>query len=133
MTPDDHGRPEPILAVRSDTLVFVYGTLKRGHRNHHWLADAIELGAAELPGALLHDLGPFPMAIAGDGRVMGELYAVTKPCLERLDRLEGYPRLYGRHRMALMDGRTAWVYLGRPRQVRHVPPISSGLWPGPTG
>ena len=32
MTPDDHGRPDPIVAVRSDTLVFVYGTPNRGPR-----------------------------------------------------------------------------------------------------
>ena len=133
MTPDDLGRPAPIAASRAETLVFVYGTLKRGHSNHHWLADAVDLGAAELPGAVLHDLGPFPMAIAGDGRVIGELYAVTEACLDRLDRLEGYPRLYNRHRMALVDGRAAWVYLGRAQEVRHVRPIASGIWRGTTG
>jgi gamma-glutamylcyclotransferase (GGCT)/AIG2-like uncharacterized protein YtfP len=113
----------------SDSLVFVYGTLKRGHANHHWLAEAPYRGEASLAGAVLHDLGPFPMAIPGEGRIHGEVYAVDPAQLARLDRLEGVPRLYERMERTLDDGRRAWVYLGRPRQVRHVAPISSGLWP----
>jgi gamma-glutamylcyclotransferase (GGCT)/AIG2-like uncharacterized protein YtfP len=116
---------------RNPELVFVYGTLQRGHLNHHWLADAPFLGEAELPDVVLHDLGPFPMAVPGDGLVRGEVYAVDAPGLARLDRLEGYPRLYDRRPLPLADGRTAWVYLGRPHQVRHVPAIADGRWIGP--
>jgi gamma-glutamylcyclotransferase (GGCT)/AIG2-like uncharacterized protein YtfP len=117
-------------APLSGMLVFVYGTLKRGHGNHHWMAGAAFLGEARLPGAVLHDLGPFPMAIRGDGVVWGEVYGIDANVLSRLDGLEGYPRLYERHVMALADGRRAWVYLGRPRQVRFVPRIEDGLWRG---
>ncbi|MCT0207543.1 gamma-glutamylcyclotransferase [Synechococcus sp. CS-1332] len=46
-------------------LVFVYGTLKRGHGNHHWLAEAPFHGEGTEGGLVLHDLGPFPMAIPG--------------------------------------------------------------------
>ena len=114
-------------------LVFVYGTLKRGQGNHHWLAEAVFLGESTLSGAVLHDLGPFPMAIEGEGAVQGEVYGVDAAGLARLDRLEGHPRLYGRRLMALADGRAAWVYLGRRRQVRNVPPIADGCWRGPRG
>ena len=76
--------------------MFVYGTLKRGHGNHHWLAGAPFLGEAALPDVVLHDLGPFPMAVPGEGRVWGEVYAVDAAGLARLDRLESYPRLYDR-------------------------------------
>jgi gamma-glutamylcyclotransferase (GGCT)/AIG2-like uncharacterized protein YtfP len=112
-------------------LVFVYGTLKRGHGNHHWLAEAVFLGESSLHDAVLHDLGPFPMAIEGDGAVQGEVYAVDDAGLARLDRLEGTPRLYGRHHRTLADGRRAWVYLGQWRQVRNVPRIADGCWRGP--
>jgi len=116
--------PEPL------ELVFVYGTLKRGQVNHHCLAAARWLGEAELPGLVLHDLGPFPMAVPGDGCIQGELYAVDPAALERLDHLEGCPRLYRRQRLPLGDGRQAWVYLGRPRQVRHSPVLADGVWRG---
>jgi len=112
-------------------LVFVYGTLKRGHGNHHWLLEAPFLGEAVLPDVVLHDLGPFPMAVPGEGLVRGEVYGVDAAGLARLDRLEGYPRLYDRRPLALADGRHAWVYLGRPHQVRHVSAIADGCWRGP--
>ena len=30
--------------------------------------------------------------------------------------------------LSLNDGRQAWVYLGRPRQVRHAPLVVGGSW-----
>jgi gamma-glutamylcyclotransferase (GGCT)/AIG2-like uncharacterized protein YtfP len=118
-------------ADNGEVLVFVYGTLKRGHGNHHWLAGAPFQGEAELPDVVLHDLGPFPMAVPGEGKVLGEVYRIDAGALARLDRLEGYPRLYDRRPLPLADGRSAWVYLGRPHQVRHVHAIADGLWKGP--
>ena len=108
--------------------MFVYGTLQRGEKNHHWLEGASWQGEAELPGVVLHDLGPFPMAVIGAGLALGEVYAVEGSGLARLDELEGYPRLYDRQVMELVDGRRAWVYLGRPRQVRHAPVLRGGVW-----
>ena len=191
-------------------LVFVYGSLKRDQSNHDLLSAPSFQGEARAPGLVLHDLGPFPMAIAAepirsqavespgdnDGRsgfqgdagirnaavtqgerkamghsetwtrsqratrpgtedrtelradhgfgsaaasarsghaaspsIAGEVYAVDGETLAQLDRLEGVPRLYQRQRMQLLDGRQAWVYLGQPRQVRHVPTLPDGRWP----
>lgn len=112
-----------------ETPLFVYGTLKRGQPNHARLEGAHWLGEAWLEGACLYDLGPFPMAIAAAGRVGGELHAVAPGGLARLDAFEGCPRLYERHWLPLSDGRRAWVYLGRARQVRHSRPLPEGLWP----
>ena len=120
-----------------EQLVFVYGTLMRGMANHRHLAGAPCLGTAELAGFALYDLGPFPMAIAsGDRshRLHGELYAVPPAQLQALDRFEGAPRLYRRQAEPLADGRSVWLYVGQPRQVRHVAVIPSGRWikPPPT-
>jgi hypothetical protein len=65
--------------------VFVYGTLRRGQSNHHLLAGARWGGEQRLPGARLHNLGPFPMAIvtpdtAADA-VQGELWWVDAATL----------------------------------------------------
>lgn len=110
-------------------LVFVYGTLKRGQANHPQLGGAPFAGVATMPGLDLHDLGPFPMAIDGEGRVQGEVYRVDAGTLSRLDRFEGAPRLYRREARVLADGRRAWIYLGRARQVRHSPRLPHGIWP----
>ncbi len=115
---------------RNPELVFVYGTLKRGFVNHHWLAGCGFEGEGTVAGLVLHDLGPFPMAIPGSGAVRGEVFRLAAEALGRLDRLEGYPRLYDRMPMPLLDGRWAWVYVGRPRQVRFVPAMAEGLWMG---
>lgn len=121
--------PEPETAP---TQVFVYGTLKRGLANHHWLAGAVYGGERLLSGARLYDLGPFPMAVASEaGQIHGELYAISWLGLAALDRLEGVPRLFQRQLLPLSDGDLAWVYLGQRRQVRFSALIASGRWSGP--
>lgn len=120
-------------APQAHELVFVYGSLRRGMANHVQLAGATWLGEGAIEGLTLHDLGPFPMAVnQGDpqARLQGELYAVAAAALPALDRFEGVPRLYQRQRWTLTDGRAAWVYVGQPRQVRHVPVLPQGLWSG---
>lgn len=113
--------------------VLVYGSLKRGFANHPWLGGARFLGNGVMQGLALHDLGPFPMAVpSADGALLhGELYAVDGALLARLDQLEGTPRLYERWRHPLLGGGEAWVYVGRPAQVRHAPRLADGRWQGP--
>lgn len=112
-------------------LVFVYGTLKRGHSNHHWLAGATFLGRRLLRGGRLHDLGPYPMAVLSPDKqavIHGELFAVTEEGLARLDQLEGYPSFYDRSLQTLSTGETAWVYHGRPAQVADAPAVAFADW-----
>lgn len=165
-TPRKPANHEPEAMAQADgpgaagEPVFVYGTLQRGHSNHHWLAGASFVGQRQLGGAQLFDLGPFPMAVAVAGDleassggtatdaaassttatdapaaadstlapIHGELYRVSANGLAQLDLLEGCPRLYGRHWLQLLDGSHAWVYLGRPRQVRHARLLADGRW-----
>lgn len=110
--------------------VFVYGTLKRGEANHHWLAEARFGGRRRLEGVRLHDLGPYPMAVPAEdaGIVHGELYTVDAAGLAGLDRLEDVPDEYERRRLRLCDGGEAWVYMGRPEQVLGRPLVAYGDW-----
>jgi gamma-glutamylcyclotransferase (GGCT)/AIG2-like uncharacterized protein YtfP len=111
--------------------VFVYGSLRQGQSNHGRLLGARHEGEGILEGADLHDLGPYPMAVSGSGRVQGEVFAVSRELLLALDRFEGVPRLYRRQRRRLVDGRRVWAYLGQAHQVRHSPLLPEGRWEGP--
>jgi gamma-glutamylcyclotransferase (GGCT)/AIG2-like uncharacterized protein YtfP len=75
------------------SLLFVYGTLKRGGGNHHHLADQTFVGAARtVPGFRLVDLGGYPgitTAAADRNGVAGEVWSVDPAALQRLDAFEG--------------------------------------------
>lgn len=94
-------------------LLFVYGSLKRGHANHEQLAGAAFLGRAQTaPGYTLYRVGVYPgLAPGGQGVVVGELYGVAPEAFRRLDEFEGCPWLYERGRVQLADGRWAHTYL----------------------
>lgn len=88
-------------------LVFVYGTLKRGCSNHHFLAEQRFVGEARtVPGFRLYNLGGYPgmvpHATDRDG-VTGEIWEVDEACLRRLDALEGLAEgLYRREPIPLL-------------------------------
>lgn len=89
--------------------VFVYGTLKKGYRNHRVLGDSKFLAEAKTASLyLLHDCGSYPcMTVAEkDGKqITGEIYEVTDPrILVDLDRLEGVGSgLYRRETIKLVN------------------------------
>jgi gamma-glutamylaminecyclotransferase len=90
-----------------NTLLFVYGTLKRGCSNHHQLADQTYVAPAQTaPGYCLYDFGGYPGIVATpDNRagVVGEVWSVDDAALERLDHFEGvHEGLYHRTTLPLM-------------------------------
>ncbi|HEY5078937.1 MAG TPA: gamma-glutamylcyclotransferase family protein [Opitutaceae bacterium] len=103
------------------SLVFVYGTLKRGCSNHHLLAGQAFLGEARTPqGFALFSLGSHPGMVeipADSGSVTGEVWSVDEECLEQLDALEGTEEgIYRRGAVPLLDpfagrGVEAYFYL----------------------
>ncbi len=106
-------------------LVFVYGTLKKGQRNHHIL----ETGNAKFIGAtvtkeekfLMHVFesvsspGKFTPGVFlnGAGKISGELYEVNSKTLCELDRLEGLGEKYDRMSVILSNDMQAWIYIER--------------------
>ncbi|MCX6955907.1 MAG: gamma-glutamylcyclotransferase [Verrucomicrobia bacterium] len=93
--------------MSTENLVFVYGTLKRGCSNHHFLTGQKFLGEARTrPGFRLYALGGFPgmipLSIDRDG-VKGEVWSVDAAALVRLDGLEGLNEgMYRRERIVLL-------------------------------
>ena len=116
--------------LEARTLVFVYGTLLVGERNHRHLTGARLVGEARTkPAFWLHDLGPFPALVAGgEHAVLGEVYAVDEAVLAALDRLEDHPRLYRRTSIVLANRSSVETYLLTPKQVAGHPIIDSGSW-----
>ncbi len=93
--------------MSNETLVFVYGSLKRGGSNQHYLAGQKFIGMARtMPGFRLFDLGTYPgMVPFADDRdgVSGEVWSVEVDCLEHLDLLEGIVEgLYRREPITLL-------------------------------
>ena len=87
------------------TILFVYGTLKRGLKNHHLIADQVFLGEAVTePQYRVFDLGPHPGLVEDTAHglaVKGELWAVTPDCLAKLDEFEIATDLFVRKRIAV--------------------------------
>ncbi len=75
------------------SLLFVYGTLKRGGSNHQYLAGQKFLGVARTtPGYRLFDLGGFPGLVPvpeDKAGVVGEVWEVDANALAGMDKLEG--------------------------------------------
>jgi gamma-glutamylcyclotransferase (GGCT)/AIG2-like uncharacterized protein YtfP len=108
----------------SPVRLFLYGTLKRGGRNHRLMAGQAFAGpAATAPRYRLFDLGPFPGLVeaASGVSVRGELWDVTPECLAALDCFEGTDvGLFRRAEVELADGTRVQGYFytegveGRP-------------------
>lgn len=110
------------------TLLFVYGTLKRGCSNHAQMDGQEFVGPARTEaGFTLYDLGGYPAIVAEPGDrngVVGEVWRVDAEGLSRLDRFEGvHEGLYRREPIALQPpyaGRAIDAYVsvlpvsGRP-------------------
>ena len=109
-------------------LVFVYGTLMRGERNHTYLRHSQRLGHWRTPPLFsLYSLVSYPVACAGGRQVLqGEIYRISAETFAQLDALEEYPRVYTRERLNTPWG-PAWVYLQR-RPPPRATLIPSGRW-----
>ncbi|MDJ0269122.1 MAG: gamma-glutamylcyclotransferase [Aigarchaeota archaeon] len=69
-------------------LLFVYGLLMCGFSLHGRLKGSRLVGRGFIEGYRLIDLGEYPGAVMGDGRVWGEVYEISESLLEELDRVE---------------------------------------------
>jgi gamma-glutamylaminecyclotransferase len=110
--------------VGKTILLFVYGTLRRGHRNHRLIADQRFLGeAATEPRYRLYDLGPYPGLVrdaAAGLAVAGELWEVGACCLGELDAFEGDTDGFVRDVVAVPGG------VGRVEAYFYAGPIPAG-------
>jgi gamma-glutamylcyclotransferase (GGCT)/AIG2-like uncharacterized protein YtfP len=123
------------------TLFFVYGTLRRGDDNDiTQLSPAPEfVGSATIAGTMYH-LGAYPgvtlgARTQGEGRIVGEVYAVSQKLEEKLDAIESeYPaqpdEYFKRQIQVNLQGKAldCLVYEINPAYTAGKPIIASGDW-----
>ncbi|NYT19576.1 MAG: gamma-glutamylcyclotransferase [Methanosarcinales archaeon] len=112
------------------SLLFVYGTLKCGYRNHHLLGDSVlvsEVCTKERFRML--DMQDFPGVVMSDpiSRISGELFNVDGETLDVIDDLEG--KWFFREEVLLENGSKAGMYFLSPDvQYERYSVIESGSW-----
>lgn len=113
-----------------NSLVFVYGTLKKGFSNHRLLAGSEYLGTAQtVEKYAMYTTGtPIVLKDEAVSPIHGELYRVNEATLVALDSLEGHPDWYRREEISIfVDGEqgryqeTAWLYFSLDRRGTLVP------------
>jgi gamma-glutamylcyclotransferase (GGCT)/AIG2-like uncharacterized protein YtfP len=116
----------------SKTILFLYGTLKRGQQNNHFLAAQQFLReATTMPLYRLYAIGWHPgMVLDADHgeEVKGELWAVDDEALAKMDEYEGHPTWFIRRDVAVRDCfEEVQTYMFNQR----VPPgaVSGTEWP----
>lgn len=117
--------------TNEETLVFVYGTLRRGGSNAWRMEGATFIEAATALGHLYH-VDWYPGAIfdqAAETVILGELYTIPSEPLRQLDVFEGEE--YERIKIVVMTSSQqpceawAWQYLP---PTEHLSKIPSGDW-----
>jgi len=111
------------------TLVFVYGSLRKGMGNHSVMGDSLMVGTWTTPPEYhLADLGYYPAVLKGGNTpIVGELYAVSQAIWEDIEGLEGYPVYYDRTELTTPHGQAVMYYLPFERHEDHNL-VESGDW-----
>ncbi len=101
--------------MSDNNYVFIYGSLKRGYHNAHWMTHATYINDAVTSKAeyeMHATSGMFPLVVPGDKKIAGELYAVDDSVLKALDLLEGNGDIYTRVQIKLSGvDALCWMYV----------------------
>lgn len=112
-------------------LLFVYGTLKQGERNHPLLMNEKYLGdTGTSPDYLLVDLGTYSGMVEKPQEgfsVQGELFEIPFKLITELDKIEDAPLLFNLEFITLADGSKAFAYLYK-QSIAGKKILSEGVW-----
>jgi gamma-glutamylcyclotransferase (GGCT)/AIG2-like uncharacterized protein YtfP len=113
--------------------VFVYGTLKKGHRLHRYMDSADFVSESYIRGFKLYSIGWYPGIVETcdfHDVVYGEVYCVDSNTMKMLDKIEDVPEEYSRHfvQCQIDDEWVDAVTYHYNRQVREENLIASGMF-----
>ena len=114
---------------RSAHRVFVYGTLKQGERNFHYLQAAEFVGRFSTESIYsMFAFDDYPaVCLGGQHAIHGEIYQVDDTQFRSLDELEWYPEFYQRIEIPTHYG-DAWMYIVKAELCVGKAQIH-GVWP----
>ncbi len=116
------------VLLSSSSLLFVYGSLKRGQANHHQLHAADYLAEARtIARFALRVVDGYPALVPGSRKIVGELYRIAAGALPALDEFEG-PR-YVRREIELAGVGFSLAYLSSDPDAGA--PYPGDEWPPP--
>ena len=116
--------------------VFVYGTLKKGERNHSVMlkVKAVFVREEIVKGYVMYDTGyDYPTVVREEGQakakaggdVKGEIYDVPHNQIAMIDRFEGLGELYDKEHIPSLD--KVWIYIWHG-SVKGMKKIPNGIW-----
>jgi gamma-glutamylcyclotransferase (GGCT)/AIG2-like uncharacterized protein YtfP len=109
--------------------LFVYGTLKKGQNNHHFLKHSNFETSDVIEKTDMYDLGGFPGVVKGKNKVHVESYIVNEKTLQEIDRLEGHPYFYNRQIIRSSSGKKGWIYIFlRDKYLKKENLLTNGIW-----
>ena len=113
--------------------IFVYGTLKKGGKNHFFLQDSKFIRYETLKGYSIYDIKhgfPLMFKTEENSKVYGEVYEIDSDTLMRIDGLENEGRFYERVNDSKLDYEY-YVTMDRKRYEENyytLDKIESGIW-----
>jgi gamma-glutamylcyclotransferase (GGCT)/AIG2-like uncharacterized protein YtfP len=109
--------------------VFVYGTLRKGESNHHYLQGGVLIeDGVWAKGYTMYDLIAYPCAIpTQEGQIKGEIWQIDENCLAEIDKLEGIEE--GLYTRILDNVLQAYIYVKpNSKGLIGIPKITQGDW-----
>jgi gamma-glutamylcyclotransferase (GGCT)/AIG2-like uncharacterized protein YtfP len=116
--------------------LFVYGTLMSGQPAFHLVAPSVMRSTqAVVYGLVMHDAGAYPVALPGEGCIVGEvLWLSDAGYVSLLDILAAYEgpeyrrEQYTAHLNGVEGTVEAWVFVGAAGFASQMPLVSDGDW-----
>lgn len=128
--PDIAARMLPVGAIPK---VLVYGTLKEGYHNHHFLNTSKKIGEYWLHGFSMHHLGSYPAIYLDpnqNSKILGEIYELADDhVLKAIDKLESIPWHYQREVVNCGQFGPCYTYV-QQKPIFEYKWIDSGIWRG---
>jgi gamma-glutamylcyclotransferase (GGCT)/AIG2-like uncharacterized protein YtfP len=116
--------------------LFVYGTLMSDQPAFDLIAASVERSlAGRVGGLVMVDMGRYPLAVAGDGVIVGEIHWLRRDgyrvLLHELAMYEGPEYMRARYFAHPLDGSppiAVWLFVGQPAVAVEKRRIPSGDW-----